>query len=132
LNDICHYLSTIQCPVKVILEDVRSARLAGEGKKAIWSLAYQTGLIEMALTIHGLDYEMITPQKWQKVAWLGIDPEGEINEKGKFKCDTKATSVKAMQEKFPGYAFRDGKQKIDQNGVTDALGMALYGSIKIN
>lgn len=88
----------------------------------------------------------VQPKIWQKVAWSGTDiikgeavvdkktgvPKVLKNGSIRRKTDTKATSMQAASELFPGVSFIPKRCRIVHDGCVDAALIAYYGQLYKN
>lgn len=98
------------------LEQVSSR--PGQGVSSTFKFGRTYGATEALLVACGIPYELVTPQKWQKVMLVGI--EGRIE--GKARCQMAASRL------FPGVDLRaSARSKKPHEGIVDALLLAAYG-----
>ena len=106
-------MSTLFPPAEecvVFIERVHS--MPGQGVRSMWTMGFGSGAWLGILSALGIKYELVTPQRWQKVM---LDGQG----KGK-----DATRGQAMAL-FPSVAGQLNRKK--DHGRADALLIAEYG-----
>jgi hypothetical protein len=119
--------------VMVITEQLHSLGLAG--KKATFSFARQTALLECAILVNKLAWTKVLPKKWQSKMWLGMKMHTKTikldAETTKYKTDTKLISENAFRRLFPQLIEHPAIKKVRSprlhDGVVDAGLLALYG-----
>ncbi len=102
---------------KVYLEKVHSMPKQGVASSFKFGRIY--GAIEGLLIARGFEYELVTPQKWQKEVHT-VDKKEVPNPKER--------SLLAVQKLFPKEDLRASDRcKIQHKGLVDALLIAEYG-----
>lgn len=114
-----------------VMEDVHS--IFGASAKSNFQFGVSIGQIRTAIKTTSIPLTRVAPKQWQKEMWQGIKPilinTKKKNKKGeiKYKIDTKATSLLAARNLFPGVTFLLTKNSYvpDHNAIDAAL-MAEY------
>lgn len=109
---------------KVYFEYLTPLHLAS--KKNNWSLAIQSGAVEMACVSLGLKYFKIPPKEWQATMCKDIAP---IRKEGG-SIDTKERALLAVQKLYPEEKFLDPakpKSVKPHDGIIDAVLICEYG-----
>lgn len=102
----------------------RQAARPIQGVKAAFNMGYGFGIWETLLLVHGIPFEVVKPQEWQKEMFKGLS-KGE-------KKNTKSASAQIAQRLFPKTDFkRSSRCKNLHDGYTDATCIAVYGRRKI-
>lgn len=106
----------------IVFEDLRALYKAG--KSQTWSLAYQSGAIEMMCIALNIPYLMVAPKFWQAIMFEGMPPL----RKKTGETDTKAIASLAARKLFPNTVFNfGGKAQNDHDGLVDARLLEAYG-----
>ena len=113
----------------IVIENVHAMQ-GGTGGSSNFSFGFGKGLLVMAAVASQTPRMYVSPQAWQKLAWLGVTkvqkPSGTH---GKMVTDTKATSLIAAKRLFPGETFlASERSKKPHDGMVDAALIAYYGS----
>lgn len=99
-----------------LLEQVSA--MPGQGVSSMFKFGRVYGAIEGVLAALEIPYELVTPQRWQKVMHQGV--EGGL--------DSKARSRVAASRLFPSVDLRaSARCRIPHSGMQDALLIAAYG-----
>lgn len=86
----------------------------GQGAPATFSFGYQAGFFEGLVSAVGIPYVLVRPQEWKKKMCAGLPND-------------KSASVIAMKRMFPQVDLRrTEKSKKDDDGIADALAIAVY------
>ncbi len=108
------------------IEDVHS--IFGASAKSNFQFGRAAGIIEAAVVACGYPFTKIAPKVWQKEMWAGVSPvqinTGKKTKDGniKFKTDTKATSLIAVQRLFPKLDLRATQRSTTaHDGIVDAV-----------
>lgn len=112
-------------PLLIIIEKVHA--ILGNSAKSMNSFGENNGYIKGLLHVwFGRNIVEVTPRKWQK--WL--NDHAEVEEKYKDgKRDTKHNTLSAVSKLYPKEDLRKNQRcKVAHNGITDAIGIALYGA----
>lgn len=72
--------------------------------------------------------ECVTPRDWQKKVWKpeNVVYKDDVDKLGRKKKDTKATSLNASSDLFPGVSFVPKRAKLPHDGLVDAALIAYY------
>lgn len=111
----------------VVMENIHA--LPSVGAKSNWSLSRGKAIIETTLTMLNIPFTMISPKKWQKQMWEGVEIQKTPSKKNKsgWKTDTKATSLMAAKRLFPDEDLtKSTRSQKPHDGIIDALLMAEY------
>jgi hypothetical protein len=144
LMDICSKADTSD--IFVVMEDLHSVYGSSAGSN--FTFGWNCGATEAVVAVLGIPYKTVQPKVWQKEMWKGVEIVKEISyhkkKKGqpaepkknkdgsiKTKTDTKATSLVAAQQLFPGELFRKSERaKTPHDGIVDAVLMGEYANRK--
>jgi hypothetical protein len=108
------------CNAFVAIEQLQPMPMDKGGTLANYARGRSLGVLEALCVAHGLPYQLIRPQTWQKQMLAGV--EG---------TDTKARSIIAAQRLFPDVNLKrtERSKKLD-DGIADALLIAEYARRK--
>jgi len=100
-----------------MLEKVHA--MPNQGVTSMFSFGRTYGACEMCLASNKIKYDLVTPQAWQKVMFVGV--------KG---TDSKEKSIKKARELWPDLDFKRTKKcKNQDHNFTDSLLIAKYAII---
>lgn len=106
----------------VIFEDLHS--LYSVSTASTWSLASQSGAIEMLCIALKLPYTKVAPKDWQKEMFQGIPPI----RKNTGRADTKKMALIAAKRLFPEMNFlATERSRVPHNGIVDAVLLCEWG-----
>jgi hypothetical protein len=92
-SDICHCLSTVQYPVKAMIEKVGGYRAGREQRgSAMFNFGMNYGGLRMALIALEIPFEEVTPKRWQKAFGL-FRAKTETNTQWKNRAKAKAQQL---------------------------------------
>ena len=96
----------------------------GASAGSTFSFGYVAGAINAFVVSNGVSLINPKPKEWQKEMWRGISIVKKKSASGKTEVtDTKATSIKACQQLYPGIDLRRTERctKIDDNKCDSLL-----------
>lgn len=97
---------------KVLIAGAMTSKVAAQSTG--WCLGFFEGVSQGL----GMRYEVVAPQRWQKVLFEGSD----------WKKNSKAYSIRYAQRMAPGFDWKkSSKCKAEHDGMTDAFCLAEYG-----
>lgn len=114
-------------------EDVHA--LFGSSAKGTFEFGDANGALRTVLQLLGLRRDAgrahvvtVQPKIWQKKAWQPqhIKFLEDTDKLGRKKKDTKATSLAAAKDLFPGVSFVPKRAKLPHDGIVDAALIAYY------
>lgn len=105
-------------PMHVFIEEYRAFAPKGKriGANSVRMGERGVALWEGMCAAMQIPLTIISPRTWQKVMLAGVA-----------KGDTKAASIYRAKQLYPGVDLRPGQCRKDQDGLSDALLIAVYG-----
>jgi crossover junction endodeoxyribonuclease RuvC len=95
----------------------RAQAMPGQGVSSMFSIGYGFGIWQGLLTAMRLPFQIVSPQKWQREMFIGIN-----------RGDTKTASALVAQRLRPGTDWRaNARCRKPHDGLTDAFCIAEYG-----
>lgn len=100
----------------------RAQAMPGQGVSSMFSIGFGFGVWQGLLTGLRLPFEIVSPQKWQREMFVGINRD-----------DTKAASALVAQRLQPTIDWRASPRcRKPHDGMTDAFCIAEYGYRRLN
>lgn len=114
------------------MEHVHAFGVGKSSAQATFGFGHAAGTLQTLLMLLDKPVLTVTPPTWQKYVWKSkhIVYEASTNKgmEAKKKKDTKATSLNAAYDIFPGVSFVVSKRATkEHDGCVDAALIALYG-----
>lgn len=113
LADICREVKKYK-PKHIVVEHLWSRPT--DTPMTAWSLGGGFERCLQAIESCKLSYTLVAPVRWKGVA---------MGDKSYWKGDKQA-SVRYIQEQYPAWPLKVGRQRKDQDGIADAYCLALY------
>lgn len=114
------------------MESVHAFGVGKSSAQATFSFGHAAGTLQTLLMLLDKPLLTVTPPAWQKYVWkpkhIVYEASSNRGMEARKKKDTKATSLNAAGDIFPGFSFVASKRATKaHDGCVDAALIALYG-----
>ena len=143
MSRIVRHIIGLDGPIRVCLEKAQA--MPGQGVTSMFKTGYGMGLWEGMLGVSlGLDYELVSPRKWQKeivkpildsqqIKFLPkIGTNGKKLTKAEQRKETKRCTIIAAQTLAPEFELIPPRCRVPRDGRADAVCLALYAKMMYN